>query len=104
MRRDLVDLGTEEIDADDRQIRDRLARLLDQAQHAAVAVENGDPERRRVLNPAQKDLRRTAALAVPLSEANNASAEEVVAQEHAECGVPEPILGGDDRVREPESS
>ncbi len=83
-RRDLVHLGSEVVDTDHREIRHGLSRFLDQPQNPTVRIKHGDAKRRRVVDPAQQDLRRTGLFPEPLGVGNDPSTKKVVAEEHAE--------------------
>ena len=79
----LEHLRAEHVDADEREVADRLLRLLDQPHDLAVA-QLGDAEHLRIGHARQQNLRRRP-LALELShEVGDALVEQVVAQVHDE--------------------
>ena len=97
----VVDVGVEEVDADEREVGRRVVRLLDQPHHLAVGVEHGDAELARVVDVREQDLRRAdpAVGAGPLralaskrvDELRQALLEHVVAEVHHEVVVAEEV-------------
>jgi hypothetical protein len=53
-----VDLGVEQVDADERQVRRRIDGFLDEVDDVAVGVEGRDAEAVRVTDLLEQDLRR----------------------------------------------
>ena len=53
----VVDRRVEQVDADEREVRRRIGRLLDELHDVAVRVERGDTELRRVVDVREEDLR-----------------------------------------------
>ena len=100
----LVDAGTEEVDADERQVAGRGLGFLDERVDAAVAVEHGDPELARIGDLLQENQRiRPAAVESP-PERLHAALDQVVAQEHEEGAVLEERARGEDRMGQPAGS
>ena len=114
-RRDgVVDVGVEEVDADDREVGRRVGRLLDQLHDLAVGAEHRDAELAGVVDVGEQDLRvtRTPPSARPgrvrtfgleaLDELLQTLLQHVVAEVHDEVVVAEEVAGDQDAVGEPE--
>ena len=90
----------EQVDADEREVRARLLRLLDQRARRARRASSATPYSLRVRHLLQQDHGVGGALAEAVDEALDAVAQQVVAEEHAERVVADELLGDQDRVRQ----
>ncbi len=111
-----VDELREEVDADEREVRRRIGRLLDETDDVAVLVDGGDAEAVRVGHRAQQDLRRRrrrAAVELELvgdasvlveagDEVDEALLQHVVAEVHHEVVVAEEVAGDEHAVGQAE--
>ena len=105
-----VDVGIEEVDADDREVRRRVLRLLDELDDLAVVAEHRDARLSRILDVREQDLRREhapvgagAAGALGLERVDELLEpllEHVVAEVHDEVVVAEEVAGDQHAVRE----
>ena len=95
--RRVVDQGHEHVDADEREVRLGLRRLLGQGDDA-VAVELGDAEVLGVGHRRQEDQRIGLVGLEGGDEVVDAALQQVVAQVHDERRVAQERLGGQDRV------
>ena len=91
----------EHVYADQRQVRRRIDGLFDEADDP-LAVELGDAVVLGIEHLGEQDQRVGLVAAERLDEPGDPVAEQVVAEVHHERGVAEELLGGQDRVREPE--
>ena len=96
----LPDRVGEHVDADEREVGARLARLLDEPCDPAVLVELGDPELAGVVDVLQQDQRVGRLAAELVDESRDAVGEEVVAEVHDEGLAGEEVLGDQDGVCE----
>ena len=90
--------AAEHVDADQRQVGARLARLLDQPHDAAVVVELGHAVVLRLVDRRQHDLRIPVAGLEAADQVADAALDDVVAQEHHEAVLPEEVLADLDGV------
>ena len=97
----LVNGGSEDVDADQREVALGVLRLLLQAHHLAGGVQLGHPELPRVRHAGQHDLGVRAAGAELLHQRGDPAHDEVVPQVHDEVVVGEEVPRDDDRVRQP---
>ena len=109
----VVDRGREEVHADQREIRRRIGRLLDEPHDVAAHVELGDAEVARVLDVREQDLRggRLAGLAQlgrlvargveRVDERAQVVLQHVVAEVHDEVVVAQEVAGDEHAVRQP---
>ena len=93
---DLVDFGTEEVDADHRKVRDRFARLFDDTYDTSRVVEHGNAERRRVLDPLEQNLRLAPIGGKRLGILHDPVFEKVVAEKHAKRVIAQPFARRED--------
>ena len=97
--RRVVDAGGEHVDADEREVRGGLGRLLDEPLDA-VAVELGHAVVLGIVDGRQQDQRVGPARAEGLDEIGDPALQEVVAEVHDERLAVEVRLGGQRRVRQ----
>ena len=88
----------EHVDADQRQVRARLARLLDQLRDAAVVVQLGHAVVLRLVDRRQHDLGVPVAGLEAADQVADAALDDVVAQEHHEAIVAQEVLADLDGV------
>ncbi len=100
--RRLVDARREHVDADEREVRRRLRRLLDEPQHAAAVVQFGDAVVLRIGDPREQDQRLGLVAPERRHEILDPALQQVVAEVHDERIAAQERLGGEHRVRQAE--
>ncbi len=106
-RHRFVDLTIEQVDADEREVRRRVGRLLDEVNHVAGGVERRDAEPMRIRHLLEQDLRRRRMVALALGvervhERLEILFQQVVAEIHDEVVVAQEVAGDEDAVRQAE--